>query len=292
MKATTKSSRISLAGLIRNNPMMAEVRMANARFVGGRGWSAGQIAAAAICVMLYLYFLVMVVQNSGSIEVSYLFLTMLVIMMVILPIALHGVIAGEREKRSLEMLLAAPVTSTQIAMAKLMRAALFVAVVTVAFLIPILTVLVVQSVKGEINGFPNMGVAFMAVGMSLVITFFAALTNAAISLAVSAAAKSTSAAMIANIGVHFFLLIFVPILFTPVAAISGDMASYLMLPHPIWAMSAFLYTNGQPMLNINSLYGLVGIPIWLAISVFCFIFVVNSLDSDRRLGGRRKVKES
>jgi ABC-type transport system involved in multi-copper enzyme maturation permease subunit len=274
--------------------MMAEVRMANSRFIGGRGWSAGQIASGAICGMLYLYFLSMVIQNSEVIEVSYLFMTMLGMMMLVLPIVLHGVIAGEREKRSLEMLLAAPVTSRQIAMAKLMRSALFVAVVGVAFLLPILTVLVVQTTKGHVQGFDDMTNGYLASLASLFVILLASLANASISLAISATAKSTSAAMIANVGVHFFLLGFVPLLLSPIWMVAPDIAAHISCAHPFWTLMAFLPMSGQSTLNVSGLTAiLIGTVVWSAITIICFMYVVSSLDGERRLGGRRRgAKES
>lgn len=273
-----------------NNPMRAEVQMANARFVGGRNWAPAQVAAGAICGILYLFFLWTVMNNSQHVDFRALLVTMLVIALLILPIVMHGVVAGEKEKRSLEMLLAAPVTSSQIAFAKLMRGAIFFLVVIVAFLIPLIIILAVQASHGEILGAESIGHALGLVLLSLILIALAALANGSISLAVSAMCRSTSAAMLSCVGTHFLLLVFPWVLLGPLMAEDrgGKIISGILTAHPVGAVLQLLdMWEGS---KVSSLAVIFTVPVilWSLITICCFQYVVSNLDAERRLGGRSR----
>ncbi len=270
--------------------MRAEVKMANARFIGGRNWSPAQIAAGAICGLFYLLFLYTVMVNSQSVDFRGMLIAMLGISLLILPIVMHGVIAGEKEKRSLEMLLAAPVTSSQIAFAKLMRGSIFYLVVMSAFLVPMLIVLLVQFVKGEIQGADNFGQAMALMGISLLLIGVASLTNGCITLAVSAMCRSTSAAMLSCVGVHFFLLVFPWVLLGPLMAVSsGDASSFvsaILGVHPVGGLLQLLNMWDTNRVTHPAIIIISSLVVWLIICAACFSFVVSNLDGERRQGGR------
>lgn len=248
--------------------MMGEVRNSLKRLWGIGGGKSMPIAIGLTTLVTYLFFVGMVIRYANEVPPIVLLFVLLGVLMVIQPILLHGVIAGEREKRSLDMLLVAPVTTPQIVIAKLFRAFGIFATAFTALVVPTLIVLLVQSFARpgqfglDSNSLPN-SVVF---AFSIVIIVAAAYANAAITILISTLSKSLASSMMANVGVHFFVLVIVPGFLT---ILSSGLVVMLAVPSsqnylvPAIALNPFVTL--AYLANAGSSPGAQFLPVYIAI---------------------------
>ena len=104
--------------LFSGNPMMAEVGR-NLRKISGFHLAAPARKASTISAgVIYTFFLILVAKFHGDPLVDIVIILQTVAFCLIVPSITHNAIVGERERRSWDMLLVAPITPLQIVVAK------------------------------------------------------------------------------------------------------------------------------------------------------------------------------
>ena len=117
------------------NPMMVEITRFRRRFLGGNSLNT---IILALTVLIYIGIVALVWSYRDAANPLLLIMLQTFIFTLLGPAMLYGSIAGERERRSWDFLLVAPVSQGQIVVGKFMGAASAILVCAIAFLLPIL----------------------------------------------------------------------------------------------------------------------------------------------------------
>lgn len=128
--------RSKFEALIKQNPMRIEIARFRRRFLGFGGSTANN-AVFALVLLCYTGLVMMVLNLRGDLPPIWLVQFQTALFCFFGPAMLHGAIAGERERRSWDLLLVAPITKAQIVVGKFMGAVVALAIGAVALGIPI-----------------------------------------------------------------------------------------------------------------------------------------------------------
>ena len=120
-----------------DNPMMAEVgrfrQVAKGKTLGSIG-----LRAVLLFALLIAGFIAWIAMNTqGSLPPGVPIAAQLAFCCIAIPLRFYGAIAGERERRSWELLRVAPVTNSQIAVGKLASMAFMALLIHAIFLLPL-----------------------------------------------------------------------------------------------------------------------------------------------------------
>lgn len=122
--------------LISENPMTSEIGRFRRRFLeGGRGRGLNT-AIVVLALIAYAAMLLVISSLSGQLAPSVLILVQTATFTLLAPALAYNSIAGEREKRSWDLLLAAPVTHAQIIAGKFFAALSGILATFVLFIFP------------------------------------------------------------------------------------------------------------------------------------------------------------
>lgn len=183
------------------NPMLAEVNRFKKKFFSLRGNSTQSVnAGLGLILVFFALFCSVCVIYRGDIPPIPLFFLGLGTQLFLIPIMLHGTIAGERERRSWEMLMVAPITKSQVVCGKFAAAALAFGALTVVFTVPIL----VTALFYERTHFGRLFLAFLVMllqGLSLI----------SFTILISARVKRPLMALAVTIGVMMVYYMFMPV---------------------------------------------------------------------------------
>lgn len=122
--------------LFTENPMMIEITRFRRKFMGGG--NALNSVILAMCGLIYIGIVALVWNYREAANPIILVFLQTGIFTLLAPALLHGAIAGERERRSWDFLLVAPVTQAQIVCGKFAGAAAAMIACAVALLFPVL----------------------------------------------------------------------------------------------------------------------------------------------------------
>lgn len=123
--------------LVGENPMLIEVRRYRRRMLGGGRPSGINIAVLTLGAVCYVGLLMVVGNGNGSIPPIAIIMIQTVIFTLAAPAILNNSIAGEREKRTWDLLLVAPVTKAQIMIGKFAGAMTNLVLGAALFLLPV-----------------------------------------------------------------------------------------------------------------------------------------------------------
>ena len=161
-----------------------------------------------------------------------------------IPSVLHATIAGEREKRSLDMLLVAPVTASQIVIGKFSRALVPIVALSLAIGLPTLVVELARSADGaERDGLNRSGMLGFVIASLFCLLF--AMAIGGLTMWISSKTRTASAAMMSTIGALFLLLIVVPAIAGTMSYGGGEFAEFILEINPFIG----LYTAYRIMAN-------------------------------------------
>lgn len=123
--------------LVAKNPMLIEVsRYRRKLFSFSRSNSIGSLIVAVVAIT-YVGIVSMIVTFRSEISPFVLVGVQTLLFVLVAPILLHSSIAGERERRSWDLLLAAPITKAQIVVGKFLGALSAMAIGAAFFVFPI-----------------------------------------------------------------------------------------------------------------------------------------------------------
>jgi ABC-type transport system involved in multi-copper enzyme maturation permease subunit len=208
--------------LFTKNPMMAEVTRFRKRFLSIRGSSVAINGGIGIVLVLYALFAMVCVYYRGDIDPIILIVFFIGLMLFVIPLLLHASISGERERRSWDMLLVAPITHSQIIAGKFMGAFAGLAMGFGLYLIPVLIDAVFYPQTRFLTLFLSI-LTVLAQGASLI----------AMTLLISSRVKRPLIALAVSIGVVVIYFIFLPGLMSSVSSFAGSFITGIISPFEV-----------------------------------------------------------
>jgi ABC-type transport system involved in multi-copper enzyme maturation permease subunit len=191
----------NLRGLVFENPMLIDMKRAYRRFFGVSRMKAANAAVLVLSAILYgiLLLITLAYRTAFSAEAMVHVQTFLICF--VIPSVMHGAIAAEREKRTWDLLLVAPVTNAQIVIGKFIGGTITVLVIFGLMLIPLLLSF---EYKGQVS--------FWSVVRAQAISLSFGIFLTALSLGISARSKRTFGAQIGIYGLIVLTLIVWPMM--------------------------------------------------------------------------------
>jgi len=126
-----------IAEHVTENPIVLEFRRYVRKFFAPSSSNTVNLVTVILAWVFYGSIFMMAAKNASDVHPSVVFVVELVLMCIVVPAMTHGSIAGEREKRTWDLLLVAPITKAQIVVGKFI-AALAVVLFVVALGVPFL----------------------------------------------------------------------------------------------------------------------------------------------------------
>lgn len=224
--------------------------------------------------------------RSDESRIMFMFLSMiqLILLLFVTPGLTAGVVSGEREKQTLNILLTTTQSSLSIILGKLISSVSYLLILMISTL-PLYSFVFLY---GGVS--PSQVFSLFAI---YIITIFA---FGGIGIMFSTLLRKTIGSVISSYGVMLFLSVGTAILFFISSAISMGV-NYTATSHPlpyIFAVSnpfivTFSILNPAYAEEINQMLFNIDIPLWLPYSIlYCTIFFVTTLISVRKL--RPKMK--
>ena len=264
---------ITLRELTIENPLLIEFRRSVRRFFGVSKHSAVNAMVLVISCLLYgLLLLITIANRTAMSPVAIVFLQTFLFCFLI-PANLHGAIAGERERRSWDLLLASPISNLQIVVGKMLSGLAAVGTTALLMLPPLII-----SFAGDSEA------SLVKVIQAQMVSIGFAIALAAITMFISARSKRTYAAQLTTYAVLIVGLI-VYWVFVEVAT-GGQGRQTLLFLHPFYAISAVWgYENNASSLMYNGLFHFL---IFTAIAAVLLVVTVETLQIADGDEGRRR----
>jgi len=251
--------------LVIENPMLIEITRFRRKFFGA-GSSAANSVLVALSGLIFLGLMAVVWSNRDSANPIILVMLQTGIFTLLAPAMLHGSIAGEREKRSWDFLLVAPVTQAQIIFGKFMSAAMAIFACAALFALPIgIGVIFYEPYNyGYYGGTPEeSGWSYWNLFEAELLSISWGLVLCAMSIFFSARARRGFIALGTTLAILVASLIVWPIL-TVSAGLTGDSGGFLNFFHPFWALTQIETANhGRADFIAGTYYGIPQILIYL-----------------------------
>jgi ABC-type transport system involved in multi-copper enzyme maturation permease subunit len=219
--------------LVVGNPMLIEITRFRRRFLSFSGSTALNGIVLGLATVCYFGLLMLVFSGRGSIPPIALVMFQTLVCVLAMPSMLYGSIAGEREKRTWDLLLAAPITQAQIVAGKFMGGLMTVGVGFVLFLLPIL----ITAVE-----FDNTNYWDLMLSELVSLTFI--IMIAAMTLFFSARTRRGFMALGTVLGALAVFLLVVPLLSTALLMDPAmlDLANFF---HPFYVLMKLFSTSDQ-----------------------------------------------
>ena len=261
--------------LIADNPMMIETKLFMRKFFGAHAiantLAIGAIAAL-LCLLIGLLYVYEIPYTGPAIAA-------LVVLTLAIPVLLHGAIAGERERRSWEMLMVAPITNAQIVIGKFAGAAQAIFAITGAFAVAILMAYYPRD--------DRLMTAPVVIGVMLSFAFLVA----GFTMLISSFSKRSITAISVVYGGMFFMLVVLPALITASSPRSDEAAFYL---NPFYVVTQInqertpgyydgynpaVVAQGQLAVNSYLVYGVMHIVMYSVLAVLCLYISIRTLNT-------------
>jgi ABC-type transport system involved in multi-copper enzyme maturation permease subunit len=261
------------------NPVLVEARQAALRMMGVQNLNASTKWNVIMVGVIFAGITALAMRYPTAVEPVVTLPILLTILNFILPVVLHSVIAKEREKRSMDILLSCPVTPMQIVVGKLARGIPWVVLVSVLLLAPTFGALLMRAIFRH-----EMPDGTYALPVSMLLALMLLLTSAfwfaSITVWVSSMAKKTHGALLGSLGVFFVVLLVLPAVMTILGANNG-----YEVYHPYVALSLlFADFMGNAQKTIGPWY-CMGIQI--VSGVIVLFLAGQNVGRDYREGDRR-----
>ncbi len=219
---------------IPDKPIYYEMRQQARRFLSS-SMKGNQIASLIVIISVFSITVYAFMVSSKYLHVSIPVMFLPMVISIVLPGVMGGLISGEMQKRSMESLLATPLTTGQLVIAKALRAIMPVMATLGAILVLILILLVGKLFYGDDSGDDFLsGWIAIPCGILVYLVFSFAVTG--ICLAVSAVTRSAVASLVGSFGLLVLIYVILPAIVVPIymaiVGQSGNQISYLAALHP------------------------------------------------------------
>ncbi len=231
----------------------------------------------ALVLVIYFSLILVLIAARGSIPPLALVMGQTGIFALAAPAMLHSAIVGERERRSWDLLLVAPISKAQIVVGKFLGALSALSVASFFFAIPI-ALSWFLSLGKSLGG----GSGLIEVILGELVSLSFTILVCAFTMLISARVKRSFMALGVTLGSLLVFLGLLPALFG--TALSGDRigTEFLLLGHPLMALNE-LYIRASPYQDTNdplfsmALYGLPHVVIYSALSAVMIGWTINTL---------------
>jgi len=215
--------------LVIDNPMLIEISRFRRKMLSGRD-GGGNRAVLVLVLIFYALILLTILRFSKDIDPVYIVEFQTGLFTLLLPVMSAGAIAGERERRTWDILLTAPVTKAQIVVGKFIAILAGYGIFLLACGLMIGACLIAN---------PHANLALTASAELLSTTF--AIMLIALSMFVSARSRSTFAAIGACVGIIFVIYGAVPIFISAELQRTGQ--EFLEKTYPFMTLAKLSDTN-------------------------------------------------
>lgn len=266
--------------LVLENPLHFEFKRGVRRFFGVSRKGTLNTAVLVLCLLFYAALMLTVINFSEFMSPVGILFLQLFLLNFIVPSSLHSTIAGEREKRTWDMLSVAPITNAQIVVGKLIGGVMMIAFITV-LLLPAAII----SFKGDHDA----TIGKFMVGQAIVIGF--SLFLAGLSVLVSSKAKRAFSAQLTIYGLLILGLLIWPIFASVITEYgSGADSSMLLVLHPYVALERAWYPRmyGDALLSQDLFNGWLQLFFYTALMALMVYITIISLVSGENGEGLRR----
>lgn len=250
--------------LVKDNPMKIEISRFQRRFFSASATMPNRVMILLVLTCYALLCMLVVLFREGVSPVRIIFLQT-GLFCAFGPMMLHGAVAGERERRSWELLLVAPVTKGQIVVGKFLGAMALLTAGAVAMLIPIWMATAYQK---------EVDVPSLIIKELVSISF--CMLVCAWTIFISSRVKRPLMALGVIIGTEFVLLAVIPALVTN--TVGNDFISRMIVLYlnPFDALGKS-ETIPDPYSNNSAFYGMPQTIIYLIFTVLFLIYAEKTL---------------
>ncbi len=246
----------------------------------GRSVNSGVIA---VLIMCYLGLLLGVLRFREDIAPIGLIFAQTAIFTILAPALLHGSIAGERERRSWDILMAAPVSKAQIVAGKFLGALTVLGIGFALFLFP--TLITLAFYRGHTPIVPFLGAEAISASFGILLC--------ALTIFLSARARRSFMALGTTLTTLLLTLLAIPGLVATLTMGNDVALEFACYFNPFWALVALVrlsdgshISNGMPAL----VYGLPQVAFYLGFSAILLAWSINTLifaDNDVKFKPRK-----
>lgn len=136
---------------ILDNPLLIEYRRSMRRFIGVTKSGASSSALIIVVAVVYILFLAIVAMFGSDVDPVVIVQFQTFLFCITIPALIHGAIAGERERRTWDLLVASPLTNREIIYGKFV-AGMMTQVIVVALMAPpfLLTMMIFKDSNWQI----------------------------------------------------------------------------------------------------------------------------------------------
>jgi ABC-type transport system involved in multi-copper enzyme maturation permease subunit len=214
--------------LIAHNPMLIEIQRFRRKYFtfGGSATSSAILALALVC---YVGLVMVVLSGKGEVPPIALVIFQTVVLTLLAPSMLYGSIAGERERRSWDLLLVAPISKAQIVAGKFLGAVAALGFASLLCLFPILMAALTYRHTDWADLF-----------LSEVVSLSFALLVCALTLLLSARVRRAFMALGATLGTLAVVLVVAPTLMIVLTGGREETTELLLLFHPFMTLTMIL----------------------------------------------------
>lgn len=261
------------------NPMLIEVKRYRRRLLGGSKPTGANVAFLTLFGVCYLGLLMIVGNGNGSIPPIAIVLLQTGLFTLAAPTLLNNSIAGERDKRTWDLLMVAPVTKAQVMVGKMAGAMSNLMIGAALFLLPIFICAV---------SFRETNLFYLLIAELNSLSF--AILACAISLFFSARCKRPFTALGMALGVLLLGTIVYPLLISALGMVNdGDriVRDMLMIFHPFYAEASLMMSSSEDYFTAPTLQ----IFVFLGLAVVILIWTERTLnysDNEVRFIGKKR----
>ena len=256
--------------LVLRNPMRIEIARFRRRFLGFGGSGFNNVVLA-LALLVYTGLVMLVVNVRGDMPPVAIVVFQTGLLCFFGPAMLHGAIAGERERRTWDLLLVAPISKAQIVFGKFMGAAAAIGLGTLALGLPTVFAAVAYAKTTFVD-------LLLAEGVSVSFGLFVC----ALTLFLSARVKRPFMALGASLGTLLLAFLVVPALLLSLAGnerLTGETILYL---NPFVTLFRLMEetssTSDYGPFIPAALYGFPHILIYLGMALGLLIYAEKTLN--------------
>lgn len=266
--------------LVVENPMTVEIKRFRRKFLTVTTSRAGNSALLILVVLAYAMLTWTVMTARGSVPPSAILYIQTGVFCILGPAMLHGSIAGEREKRTWDVLLVAPVTHAQIVVGKFLGALAAILAIAAASFFPLVIAALMYDTNRYMGANERIRIDSYNIFLNDLVSISFGLLVCAFTILFSARVKRPLAALGTTFGLLAIALIGVPVL--SAVAVGSDMVStqFILYGHPFFAQTMIPceVNSYNPSTGISPhFFGWPHILIYLGLTLVALAWATNTL---------------
>lgn len=264
--------------LVTNNPVIKDSQRLILKNLNPKSWQANTMVSVVIVGVIYIALNALSMQGIAFLDASLFSMILLTLCILVPAIVVYALIAGEREKRTLDLLLVAPVSAPQIVVAKVVKVLVPILALQVLLTLPS----IVFSIARHWQGMPAMlssAPVIPVILSSILISFCVAVFVSGLSLYVSSVNRSTSSALAGVLALLFVVYVVYAVVAGVVGTISIGFSEVMIGLHPYGALSNILWINSNNFPTWVLFY--LSCLLHLGLGLAFFVFATKRLERDR-----------